>query len=547
LDKKGTTVITDELIGYDQDANPVCVRDSTTGNPSNRDFTYDARNRLIKASAPNQAWISSEYQYDSLDNIKLARLGTRHYNYTQNALNQLASITQPSTPSSAANYGLGSCADASLTTDLGNGSTGPSVAIPSAGTPGSATTGGTQTAKYTFSTDNEGRMTQKGTQAYVYDALNRMTQVTTKESYVYDGHGRRVQITKTADGSINYPLYSLDGKLILEDNRQTLQRIEYIHAGGRLVAKKIQPITAAGANNGTATTTTIHTDFLGSPVAETNSAGTVSRVERYTPYGEPSDMQLDAGPGFTGHATDVVTGLTNMQQRYMDAELGRFLTPDPQLPDANTGANINRYWYADNNPIKNLDPDGKDGKNAFSPYVTDELDNPVFYNTTKVLVNDTNTGLYFFGGHAASSFIQDRSPNFSQPENLDSGQKIINNSNGLKPSQTILFAACQVGIGSLAQSVSNLNKSTVYAPDGYVSFQKSGDKVNLSVWSGLDRTGKQGSFLKFSPGGSNGSMSGSIKSIDVNMKSGEVKVNFSNPQSVTGSNIKVHSTVIKKE
>lgn len=43
LDKKGSTVITDELIGYDQDANPVCVRDSSTGNPGHRDFTYDAR------------------------------------------------------------------------------------------------------------------------------------------------------------------------------------------------------------------------------------------------------------------------------------------------------------------------------------------------------------------------------------------------------------------------------------------------------------------------------------------------------------------------
>ena len=84
-----------------------------------------------------------------------------------------------------------------------------------------------------------------------------------------------MQITKTSDSKINYPLYSLDGKLLVEDNRQTLQRIEYIFAGGRLVAKKIQPITSTGANNGAATITTIHTDFLGSPVAETNSAGTV--------------------------------------------------------------------------------------------------------------------------------------------------------------------------------------------------------------------------------------------------------------------------------
>ena len=81
------------------------------------------------------------------------------------------------------------------------------------------------------------------------------------------------------------------------------------------MAKRVQNLTGTGGNSGSPSTTTIHTDFLGSPVAETNSAGTVPRVERYTPYGEPADMQLDAGPGFTGHATDVATGLTYMQQR----------------------------------------------------------------------------------------------------------------------------------------------------------------------------------------------------------------------------------------
>ncbi len=228
--------------------------------------------------------------------------------------------------------------------------------------------------------------------------------------FVSNGHGRRVQSTKISDGKINYPLYGLSGKLLLEDNRQTLTRTEYIFAGGRLVAKKIQPITAAGVNNGTATTTYIHTDFLGSPVAETNSAGTVTRIERYTPYGEPSDMQLDAGPGFTGHATDVTTGLTYMQQRYYDAEIGRFISPDPVQTNPNTGTGFNRYWYANGNPISNIDPDGADGKNAFSFVQYDEkLDNPVFHNTARVLADDTKTGVYFYGAHANADFIQDRS------------------------------------------------------------------------------------------------------------------------------------------
>ena len=37
----------------------------------------------------------------------------------------------------------------------------------------------------------------------------------------------------------------------------------------------------------------------------------------------------------------------------------RFLTPDSVKPDPNSGQNFNRYWYADNNPVKNVDPDGR--------------------------------------------------------------------------------------------------------------------------------------------------------------------------------------------
>ncbi len=249
------------------------------------------------------------------------------------------------------------------------------------------------TLKYAFTHDAEGRMTAKGTQAYVYDALNRMTQVTGKESYLYDGHGRRVQVTKTSDSKKNYPLYGLDGKLLVEDNRQTLKRTEYIYANGRLIAKRIQPITAAGANNGTATVTTIHTDFLGSPVAETNSAGTVTRVERYTPYGEPADLQLDAGPGFTGHATDVATGLTYMQQRYYDADIGRFISPDPVGPEEDFIQHFNRYNYAMNNPVRYTDPDGRDVEVRLMAYKIGTAPIQGDYGHQYVHMRDTDSGV----------------------------------------------------------------------------------------------------------------------------------------------------------
>lgn len=103
----------------------------------------------------------------------------------------------------------------------------------------------------------------------------------------------------------------------------------------------------------------IHTDALGTPVAVTNAAGTVIERSVYEPYGQLINRPLTDGPGFTGHVQDAATGLTYMQQRYYDPMIGRFLSIDPVMADGNTGANFNRYWYANNNPYMFIDPDGR--------------------------------------------------------------------------------------------------------------------------------------------------------------------------------------------
>jgi hypothetical protein len=48
-----------------------------------------------------------------------------------------------------------------------------------------------------------------------------------------------------------------------------------------------------------------------------------------------------------------------MQQRYYDPVALRFLSPDPVDVSASDGGNFNRYWYANNNPYKFTDPDGR--------------------------------------------------------------------------------------------------------------------------------------------------------------------------------------------
>jgi RHS repeat-associated protein len=106
------------------------------------------------------------------------------------------------------------------------------------------------------------------------------------------------------------------------------------------------------------TVTYLHTDLLGSVVLETDQNRNVVQRYEYEPYGLPRQGILDA-PGYTGHVHDAGSSLVYMQQRYYDPEVGRFLSVDPVGVGLATGANFNRYWYANNNPYKFFDPDGQ--------------------------------------------------------------------------------------------------------------------------------------------------------------------------------------------
>src|SRR5690606_514960 len=51
--------------------------------------------------------------------------------------------------------------------------------------------------------------------------------------------------------------------------------------------------------------------------------------------------------------------------RYYDPEIGRLLSVDPVTADSNTGAMFNRYNYANSNPYKFTDPDGRQSNLAY--------------------------------------------------------------------------------------------------------------------------------------------------------------------------------------
>jgi RHS repeat-associated protein len=116
----------------------------------------------------------------------------------------------------------------------------------------------------------------------------------------------------------------------------------------------------AGAPAHAVTVTYMHTDAQGSVVAETDEDRNIVQRYEYEPYGLPlAPTTVDDAPGYTGHVHDADSGLLYMQQRYYDAQTGRFLSIDPVGVSSGNGANFNRYAYANNNPYTFIDPDGR--------------------------------------------------------------------------------------------------------------------------------------------------------------------------------------------
>ena len=72
----------------------------------------------------------------------------------------------------------------------------------------------------------------------------------------------------------------------------------------------------------------------------------------YRPFGPQYDASGTETVKYTGKREDSPTKLYYFGARYYDPELGRFTTQDPVL-------SVNQYIYANNNPNKYIDPDGR--------------------------------------------------------------------------------------------------------------------------------------------------------------------------------------------
>jgi len=107
-----------------------------------------------------------------------------------------------------------------------------------------------------------------------------------------------------------------------------------------------------------------HTDALGSVRAVTNQSGVVIRRHDFLPFGEElqSTVPPPDKPLFTGKERDAETGLDYFGARYQRAGIGRFTSVDPVMTFDKSLADPqrwNRYAYARTNPLRWIDPDGR--------------------------------------------------------------------------------------------------------------------------------------------------------------------------------------------
>jgi len=112
-----------------------------------------------------------------------------------------------------------------------------------------------------------------------------------------------------------------------------------------------------------------HTDHLGSVNVLTDRSGQMVQHFEYTPFGvrafQDNQNAFAVSDGYTGQTQDADTGLCYYGARYYDAQLGRFIQPDPIIANMDDPQSINPYSYVRNNPLNETDPtglqDGGDG------------------------------------------------------------------------------------------------------------------------------------------------------------------------------------------
>src|SRR2546422_5736364 len=191
--------------------------------------------------------------------------------------------------------------------------------------------------------DANGNLTNDGTNTYTWDARNRLTAISggVSASFTYDALGRR--ISKTISGQTTQFLY--DGNDIVQESGAS-GVVAYLRSLN--IDEPFVRQTGSGNEY-------YHTDALGTVLALTGQTAAVQTTYNYEAFGKTTIAGASTNHfQDTGRENDG-TGFYHYRRRDYSSTIQRYLREDPLRL---VGGSPNFYAYAENNPLKFVDPYG---------------------------------------------------------------------------------------------------------------------------------------------------------------------------------------------
>ncbi|MHB8474099.1 MAG: RHS repeat domain-containing protein, partial [Gammaproteobacteria bacterium] len=362
--------VTDGATGINYWVNPGYTADgqvtnATLGNNLTTVNQYDPATGLITGISTGVGLSGSAtqyltYRYDTLGNLKQRQDGIQTLTevFWLDKLNRLQQyyVNANGTITASQTLAYDSIGNITSKSDVGSYSYDP-LHIHAVKTAGSGS--------YTYDANGNQKTGPNG-RRITYTSFNQplsLTQGGKTNSFVYDGDHQRVMET-TSDGTTITIHPRIDLGAHYEEVHKangTVEYKNYIYAGKDVIA-----VYTTRSNN-VNDTRYFHKDHLGSIDTITNETGQVVERLSYDAWGKRRNGNwTDATTaissithhGFTGHEHLDDVGLINMNGRIYDPTLGRFLSADPTVQSPGNPQTLNRYTYANNNPLSYTDPSG---------------------------------------------------------------------------------------------------------------------------------------------------------------------------------------------